>query len=202
MKRGLDSDTPLGPHAACLAQAGYTFACRYIKRTASALTHAEAKALSAAGLYVVSIVEIGSPTSAGYFSYARGLEDADFAYAYARDHLIQPAGSVIYFAVDYDAALADLKGPIAAYFKGVLQAFDSASGGHPEYHIGVYGSGLTCSKVFMNTAVTHTWLSMSTGWRGSRTFLGWNLKQTVGGTACGVSIDEDESRGAGGGWKV
>jgi hypothetical protein len=200
--KGLDANTILTPHAKCIKYAGFGFCARYIKRTASALTHAEAQTLSAAGLYIVSVVEIGSPTQASYFSHARGMEDGTFSYSYMRDQLKQPVGSCCYFAVDFDASLADIKGPITDYFKGILQAFDGSSNGHPVYPIGVYGNGLCCGTLLKTTAVTYSWLSMSMGWRGSRSFKGWNLKQAAGGTVCGVSVDYDQSNSHGGGWKL
>jgi hypothetical protein len=202
VSKGLDANQDLSAHAACLAKAGFGFACRYIKRLPSALTHAEAVALSAAGLSVVSVVEIGSPTSVAHFSQARGLEDGAFAYAYARDHLKQPTSAPIYFAADFDATPADIQGPINAYFMGVTAAFEKNGFGSPAYPIGVYGSGATCAWLLKNTAVTYAWLAMSRGWRGSKTFSGWNIRQLVGETVCGVSVDTDESRGHGGGFQV
>jgi hypothetical protein len=203
--KGLDANTPLGPHADCIAKSGFHFVGRYIKRTNSALTHAEAQVLSTAGLSIVSVVEIGFPTHAAYFSQAKGQEDGSFAYSYAHNHLKQPVGSCLYFAVDYDASLADIKGPITSYFKGILDAFHNsgnATGGHPAYALGVYGSGLTCATLLKTTAVSYAWLSMSMGWQGSRSFKGWNLKQSAGGTVCGVLVDYDASNGHGGGWTL
>ncbi len=198
MSRGLDANQNLAPHAKCIKDLDYLFCARYIKRSPSALTHAEAVALSTAGLYIVSVVEIGSPTSAGYFSHTRGVEDGDFAFSYARDHLKQPTGSALYFTVDYNAALADLKGPVTEYFKGILSVLPVT----PSYHVGVYGSGLCCSTILKGTAVTHSWLSMSKGWRGSRSFTGWNINQLVGETVCEVSVDTDVSNGSAGGWRL
>jgi hypothetical protein len=44
---------------------------------------------------------------------------------------------------------------------------------------------------------------MSRGWCGSRTFAGWNLRQSVAeGAGCGLSVDLDESSGHGGGFKI
>jgi glycoside hydrolase-like protein len=196
---GLDANTPLGSHAECIVNEGFTFVARYYKNTDSCLTRAEALALSAAGLNIVAVVERGSPTSADYFSHARGLADGAFALRKARDQIRQPAGSPVYFAVDYDASLHEVAGVVAEYFTGVHEAFGS---GEALYPIGVYGSGLVCSHLLVHTPVTYAWLSMSKGWRGGHTFKGWNLNQTVGSTVCGIPVDLDESAGHGGGFRV
>ena len=196
--RGCDANQDLSNHATCLAKAGFTFACRYYKSSPSCLSKAEAMALSAAGLYVVTIVENGSPTSAAYFSHAKGLEDGMFAIKNAL-FVGQSAGSPIYFAVDHDASQAEVLGVITDYFTGVVAAFAKTGNAHP---IGVYGSGLVCSHIKKSIPGSYAWLSMSTGWAGSHTFADWNLKQTVGSTVCGISVDEDISQGHGGGWKI
>src|SRR6266566_2864274 len=192
MIKGLDANTPLTNHAECIKRAGFSFCCRYLKETESRLTHTEAKSLSAAGLYIVSIVERGFPTSSSYFSHTKGMEDGAWSYTYMKDELKQPIGSCCYFAVDYDASLSDIKGPIKDYFNGILKSF--SAGGHPEYAIGVYGSGATCRWLLKNTHVTYAWLSMSMGWLGSRSFKGWNIKQSISsGPVCSLSVDLDIS---------
>src|SRR5438552_6316710 len=107
MNRGLDANVNLTAHARCIKDAGFSFVCRYYKHTASSLSRAEALALSTAGLNVVVVVEIGSPTSAGYFSHAKGVEHGTFAYQKARDQIKQPPGSPIYFAAHYYVSQAD-----------------------------------------------------------------------------------------------
>lgn len=201
MGKGLDANTPLTHCAPCIRGAGYAWVGRYFKHTHSALTRAEAEAISRAGLYIVSVVEAGFPTEPGYFSLEKGKADGAFAYQFAQ-RLGQPHGSAIYFTVDYDAALTDLRERIIPYFQGILHAFQAASSNNPAYAIGVYGSGLTCATVTKGTPATHTWLAQSRGWRQSRTFQGWNLRQGRGATVCEVSVDTDESNGHGGGWKL
>ncbi len=199
MSKGCDSNVDCGGRAACLFNAGYTFCCRYFKSAGHPLTAQEAHALSKAGLSIISLVERGFPTGPEYFSLARGAADGRWAYTYART-LGQPQGAPIYFAVDFDCDQNTVSGPIAQYFRGVQASFDGES--EPLYPIGVYGSGLVCSWLLRHTSVTYAWLAMSSGWRGSKTFRGWNLRQTGSATACGMRIDEDESQGAGGGWKL
>jgi hypothetical protein len=76
--------------------------------------------------------------------------------------LRQPAGSAIYFAVDFDASSAQLANEIGAYFQAVKEGFTTASA---PYTIGVYGSGLTCRTISASGAASYTWLAGSTGWR-------------------------------------
>lgn len=197
MGKGIDSNVSLAPHAACLKAAGIDFVCRYLKHTSSCLTRSEAEALSHAGLYIVTVVEAGFPTSVDYFSKAKGLSDGAWAYRYAHEVIQQPGGSAIYFAVDYDASQTDLAGPIKSYFQGIHEAF----GPNPLYAVGVYGSGATCAYITKNTPTQYSWLTMSKGWRGGHTYKGWNINQLVGANICGVSVDTDETNGHGGGWK-
>jgi hypothetical protein len=205
MAQGLDADVDCSAQAQCIKDAGFDFVARYYKFTSRSqpLTRSEVVALSQAGLDLVAVYESGLPTSASYFSHARGIQDGTRAYQYARDEIRQPAGSPIYFAVDYDASPGDFQGVITEYFKGIAQAFDTASGATPAYPIGVYGSGSTCAWMLTHTNVTYAWLAMARGWRGSRTFAGWNLRQRVAtNLVCGISVDLDESNGHGGGFKI
>ena len=196
--KGIDANTDLTNHATCLKGAGIDWVGRYYKHGSSCLTRSEASVLSHAGLYIVTVVEAGFPTSAGYFSHAKGLSDGAWAYRYAHEVIGQPGGSAIYFAVDFDASLEDLAGPIKSYFQGIHEAF----GPNPLYAVGVYGSGATCASITKNTPTQYSWLTMSKGWRGGRTFKGWNINQLAGATICGVSVDTDETNGHGGGWKL
>lgn len=198
MAKGLDANVNLALHAACLKAAGIDFVCRYLKHTPSCLTRSEASVLSHAGLYIVTVVEAGFPTSVDYFSKAKGLSDGAWAYRYAHEELGQSPGSCIYMACDFDATQADVSGPIKDYFLGVHEAF----GPNPLYAVGIYGSGAACAYITKNTPTPYSWLSLSKGWRGSRAYKGWCLNQTNGGTICGVNVDFDESNGHAGGWKL
>lgn len=202
MAKGVDLNSIITPAVAkCLYEHQYTFACRYLKHTASCLTRAEVETISQAGMSVVMIVEAGFPTTLGYFSHAKGKEDGTFAYRHAQA-LGAPAGAAIYFAIDFDPGPAEVHTAIAAYFQGIEAAFLTEGDEHPIYPIGVYGSGLVCEWLAAHVGVTYTWLAMSRGWRGSKLYEGWSIKQTVGAALCGVQVDEDISNGHGGGWKL
>lgn len=200
MKRGISTNRNVTNHASCLKQLGIDFAFRYYSQTTQQpekrLTQAEAEALSAAGVQIGVVYE-DAPTSLSYFSGTRGHQDAVNAYNAALS-LHQLPGSAIYFAIDYDAALADISGSIFDYFKGVDQGMRDASGGNSTYLIGVYGSGAACD--FIKTQcpfVRYSWLAESTGWLGSKTYAAWDVNQAIATTdLCGFSADEYEENQA------
>jgi len=182
MKRGISTNRNVATHAACLKQQGMDFVFRYYSltthQTEKRLTQAEAEALSAAGLEIGVVYE-DAPTSLSYFSGGRGHRDAVNAY-HAALSLHQPPGSAIYFAVDYDAARADISGPILDYFNGIDQGMKDAGGGNSAYVAGVYGSGAVCD--FMKTQcqfVRYSWLAESKGWLGSKTYAAWDINQAI-----------------------
>lgn len=205
MANGIDATQDCSSHAGALKAAGYGFVGRYyfsiVSHAKVKLTHAEALALSAAGLFIVAVFE-NSSNSSGYFTHAKGVSDGTAAFRYAADHVKQPFGSPIYFAVDYDASTADLNGGIAAYFRGVAEAFEAERHGGATYPIGVYGSGLVCGGLSTHGLVTYTWLAQSTGWSGYHTFTGWNIKQGPETTVLHLDVDTDETHGKGGGFQV
>ena len=207
MAKGLDINHDCGGIAKALAADGYEFIARYYKMTQGShpLTHKEARALTDAGLSIVAVWENGFPNSRGYFSYARGVHDGVAAYHYALTETRQPAGTPIYFAVDYDAAHEEISGGISDYFHGVRDGFHTIGRGAPAYAIGVYGSGCVCDWLLSHLpAVTYAWLSLSVGWCGYSAFTRWNIKQSggAGATVHGLPADYDESAGHGGGFKV
>lgn len=201
--KGLDAAVSLADAASCLKAGGFSFVARYYNANdpGKNLTKAEAQALSDAGVSVVSVWENGYPTEAKYFDLAKGIYDGEGAAKIAQE-VGQPAGTPIYFAVDFDAAESDLP-TIDAYFTGVAQGVANILGGG-EYGIGVYGSGQTCAYVLAhNPHVAHSWLAGATGWAGYDSFGAsrrWNLRQGGWGNICGASVDLDVSQGNGGGW--
>jgi hypothetical protein len=180
MTQGFDSPQNCSAKAEAIRAAGFRFVARYyfdiVSHAKTKLTRAEAEALSVAGLYVVAVYENG-PDHPGYFSHSKGVSDGTAAFRYAADQIDQPLSSPIYFAVDYDASGADLNGGIADYFRGLSDAFAAESDGAETYPLGVYGSGLACSRLTTSGAVTFAWLAQASGWSGFHTFTAWNLKQ-------------------------
>ena len=205
MTQGFDSPQDCSAKAEAIRAAGFRFVARcyydIVSHAKTKLTQPEAAALSAAGIYVVAVFENG-PDHPGYFSYAKGVSDGTAAFRYAADRIVQPLGSPIYFAVDYDASEADLRGGIADYFQGLADAFTAESNGDGTYSIGVYGSGSTCLQLLASGAAAFTWLAQAGGWSGFHAFTAWNLKQGQTQTVLGLSVDLDESQGHGGGFQV
>ena len=198
MKKGLDASVDLTRFASSLKAKGYDFAGRYynINSPSKNLSLAEAHILSKVGLNIVAVWENGFPTTTSYFNYAKGVHDGTSAYHYASEQIGQPGQTPIYFAVDFDASNADINA-IIQYFKGIQDAYNTISQNNPVYSIGVYGSGLVCSKVLDSNIATFAWLSQSSGWQGSGTFNNFNIKQGLDINECpelgGVNVDPDES---------
>ena len=190
---GLDTNRDCSSIAEMIVADGRQFVCRYYAHPGSkkGLMSDELQKLRKANLKVVAVWENGYPTSAGYFSYSQGVNDGVGAYKYAVQ-IGQPAGTPIYFAVDYDASTADLNGGIANYFKGVAFGMETAARGASKYAIGVYGSGESCIFALSSGFATYSWLSMSTGWSG-HTFGGWNIRQSKGRKFGDIDVDFDES---------
>ena len=147
------------------------------------LTHAERADCTAAGIANGFVFERGNTID--YFVPGKGTEDAAIAIAYFA-LLGVPAGQKIacYFAVDFDAAIADLNGRIMVYAREFHTAMTAAG-----FLTGVYGSGATCRELKNAGFVHFTWKAQSTGW-GGYSFIGWDIRQGMGSVA-GLSSDPD-----------
>jgi glycoside hydrolase-like protein len=178
------------------------FVARYYRDPTSrwpTLSASEAAMLSAAGMNIVAVWEYHSARP-DYFSYQSGYADALNAYRQARA-VGQPAGSAIYFAVDYNAPDADIRGSIDRYFRGVHAGLASL-GGNPYYRVGVYGSGAVCGYLKRARLAQYAWLSNSTAWSGYGGFTDWNIKQGRGTLSLSFSHDWNQAREDYGGFQV
>jgi hypothetical protein len=191
MPRGFDTSTDCTAIAPGIKSAGYDFVCRYYSHNLrKCLTLAEGKALSAAGVSIVTIWE-DLPLSDSYFSRSSGAKDGASAYHMA-SQLGQPLSSAIYFAVDYDIDPARVAGgPLADYFAGVGDGFAAAAGGAGVYAIGIYGSGAACDGIVSAGLAQYAWLAQSTAWHGTAGYTGWNICQGMGATLLGIGVDTD-----------
>lgn len=130
--------------ATCLKQQGYTTLIRYYCRadiTWKRMMPKEAVALSRAGLKLAAVYQ-NRQNQPQDFSEAKGKAAGRDAYDYAENSIFQPAGSAIYFSVDFDPSEAVVKNNVVPFFAGIKKAFkEAAGGGAPDYKIGVYGSG-------------------------------------------------------------
>jgi peptidoglycan hydrolase-like protein with peptidoglycan-binding domain len=163
---GMDAGVDCSAFASCIANAGMKFVVRYYSRfLTKSITRQEAVALSAANLQVAVVYE-DSNDDINFFSSELGRENAAKALLLATG-TGQPAGSAIYFAVDFDPNADQVRGPISDYFRAVSQAFAAAP---TRYDVGIYGSGLACRLIRDAGLATFTWLSGSTGFQESTTF--------------------------------
>lgn len=182
----------------CLQKNNIAFVGRYYSQTTHVegkkLTAGEAQLLSQGGIDVVAVYEDG-PTSYSYFSATRGTHDANGALAQAAA-VGQPAGSAIYFTVDYDAAQSDIAANITAYFEAIAAAIGT------QYVVGVYGSGDTCTAILKSGHARLAWLAQSTGWGGYHGFNDWVIKQGPEQSVCGLNSDTDVAQGNFGAFRI
>ncbi len=163
---GMDASLDCSAFASCIAATGMKFVARYYSTSVrKTMTLAEAVALSEAGLQVAAVYE-DSSNAVQFFSAELGKEHAARALLLAAG-IGQPAGSAIYFAVDFDAVAAEVRGPITDYFQEVSAALAVTA---TRYAIGVYGSGLTCRMIRDAGLAALTWLAGSTGFQESAKF--------------------------------
>jgi hypothetical protein len=191
MKRGISTNRNLTAIAPDLKDLGLDFVFRYYSFTThqpqKRLTLVEAEALWTAGIEVGVVYE-DNPVAASYFSNDRGHADGGRANQFGME-LEQPDGSAIYFAMDADFTHAEIAGPILAYMQGVNDGMNAVGS---TYGIGVYGSGAACAFLKANCPfVQFTWLAESTGWTGSATYKGWDVKQFVAKTNFGTLTKDD-----------
>lgn len=106
------------------------------------------------------------------FTYSQGFQHALNAHQLATGFGFN-RGTVIYFAVDYDATQDDIDAVIIPYFQGIQTGL--ASKGKKYVH-GVYGSRNVCTNVTNKTFARHSFVSgMSWGFSGNLGFpLPWN----------------------------
>ncbi len=110
--------------------------------------------------------ETFSDTKRASFDAQRALDLAN--------ELGQPPGTAIFFGVDLPVDEAHLK-PVEAYIGAVQKKIEGGG-----FVLGVYGNGLTCSKL-ANT-VKYCWLSQSTGHPGSQEYAKkseWDILQCL-----------------------
>jgi peptidoglycan hydrolase-like protein with peptidoglycan-binding domain len=202
------SKTVTVARAQALKAAGYTTIGRYLENVPDdpndnstplnkKLQPGELDIIFGAGLKVFPIFQWGGST-AGYFTYARGWDEGLAAHHAAVGYGFDP-GTVIYFAVDYDATQAEIDAQIVPYFRGVAGALTTK--GNRFVH-GVYGSRNVCSQVSQTTYARWSFVSgMSTGFSGNMGFAlpeNWAFNQIqtkiIGSGDGTLEIDKDVYR--------
>ena len=137
-----------------------------------------------------------SANKSSYFTAANAQADAQSAADYA-DNLKLQFGSIIYFAVDYDATDAEITSLILPYFKTLYSNFMTAGKG--KYRVGVYGTRNLCTRVCNAGYACSSFVSdMSTGFSGNLGFPipdNWAFDQfsttTISSGGKSIEIDKD-----------
>ena len=183
-----------GVDTAAITGDGYKFVGEYIGTTSNNgyLTETDAQTLAQDDISIVSIFE-RTPTSVSYFS----IPNADFDASDAITAAIadgQPAGSAIYFTVDYDPTNPSDFSAIDSYFREIRTDLDSSN-----YTLGIYGPGDVLAKLAADTQVApdFTWLD-SYAWPANG-FTGQNLTRiqnsvSASPTSVGFDVDLDTAR--------
>lgn len=167
-----DCMTPLNDaRAKALKANGYTTVGRYITGgTQKLLTPSEVGTILANGLRFFPIYQEYN-NALSYFDKAQGEAQAEKAHASALN-LGLPLGTIIYFAVDYDAVADEVRSNILPYFDGINWGLKHLGS---RYSVGVYGSRNICSMVSSRGYAVSSFVSgMSTGFSGN---LGFPLPQ-------------------------
>jgi peptidoglycan hydrolase-like protein with peptidoglycan-binding domain len=136
------------------------------------------------------------------FTYSHGYRHALNAHQLAVGYGFN-RGTVIYFAVDYDATQEQIDSAIVPYFQGVQAGL--ANNGKKYVH-GVYGSRNVCINVTNRTYARHSFVSgMSWGFSGNLGFplpANWSYNQikefTVTNGSDKFDLDRDVARNNGG----
>lgn len=197
-------DTPFNTESSisCLQSKGVRTVIRYYNFSNSSvfprkrLELPEAEALTANGMQIAVVFQQRQSQVAD-FSELKGFAAGRTAFRHAQHNIGQPAGSGIYFSVDFDASNSEINNNVAPYFEGVRRAFTEESGGNPEYRVGVYGSGLVSSTLTERGLIELTWLAMSRGFRGTKQALDageFHLNQLApASTLCGLGVDFNDA---------
>ncbi|KDN79348.1 hypothetical protein DF19_28515 [Streptomyces olindensis] len=153
---------------------GYRYVGRYLNEASAGggskmIEEGELATIFAAGMRVFPIFQDHGRSLAEY-NWANGRKHGQWAHDQAV-HFGFNRGTVIYFAVDYDATVEDMP-RILEYFRGVTSGLSSKG---KRYLHGVYGSRNVCAQVTQATDAAYSFVSgMSWGFSGN---LGMPLPQ-------------------------
>lgn len=187
-----DTSTKLTADTATkLKAAGYNDVGRYLTNTKSGtldkkMTKEELKIIEEAGLNVFPIYQTYGG-EASYFTWKQGRNDGGEAKKAAQSFGF-PSTVTIYFAIDYDALMEDIKTNIIPYFKGIREVVGRS------FKIGVYGPRAVCNKLLANGLAKYSFVSdMSSGFTGNIGQImpsNWAYEQFSEITECGIGIDK------------
>ena len=166
---------------------------RFTKMPEKRLIRSEAEAILNAGM-TVAVVHQAAGDHPAAFSHDSAIADATYSRDYASKVIGQPAGSAIYFAVDFDADQRDVNNRIVPYFRAVRSVLQS-SDELPNYSVGAYGDGVTLETLLDQGLVEFTWISQSVGFPGSKQFKRsgrWTLFQHLPSEIDGLDLDVND----------
>jgi hypothetical protein len=161
----------------CLQQTGVKVVFRYYAQAfqpsipEKILKPDEAIALSKAQISIGVVYQYNAG-SKNAFNLEQGKVDGRFARDYAANTIKQPAGSAIYFGVDYDVqhdpahdTRREIDNNIVPHFRGLVAAM-AEDKDYVTFDIGVYGAWNVCDRLVKENLVKYTWLSQSTDYGG------------------------------------
>jgi peptidoglycan hydrolase-like protein with peptidoglycan-binding domain len=190
-----------------LSANGYKYIGRYLTGTygagiSKAMTVQEANNIINGGLRFFPIYQEGqylpgTSYAYTYFTAAQGTYDAQRAIDAALA-LGLPSGTVIYFAVDFDALDSQITSNVIPYFQKVSEALSQSI-----YKTGIYGTRNVCSRVAAKGYSCSSFVAgMSTGWSGNLGFKipdDWAFSQvteyTIGVGSGSIGIDKNAFSG-------
>ncbi|MGP3952853.1 glycoside hydrolase domain-containing protein [Streptomyces sp. 7N604] len=199
-----DGVTMITPaRAQALKDAGYKYIGRYLFNPSSTslpekqIQPGELATIKEYGLRCFPIFQTWS-RSADYFSYNQGTSDAFKAIEWAQYHGFKP-GTIIYFAVDYDAMDGEVTQYIVPHFRGVMRTI----GENSSYGVGVYGPRNVCQRIADAGYSAASFVSdMSSGFSGNLGYpmpTNWAFDQiatiTVGSGSGAIEIDNNIASG-------
>lgn len=197
---GVTMVTP--PRAQALKDAGYEYIGRYLFNPSARLPEkqiqpGELVTIKDAGLRCFPIYQTWSG-SADYFDYLQGTNDAFKAIEWAQYHGFKP-GTIIHFAIDYDAMDDEVTQYIVPHFQGVMRTISENS----SYGVGVYGPRNVCQRIADAGYSATSYVSdMSSAFSGNLGFpmpTNWAFDQiatiTVGSGSGAIEIDNDIASG-------
>lgn len=189
------------PTIKTLVANGYKYVGRYLTGTynggiSKALTREEAELIINSGMNFFPIYQTSAREEA-YFTPEKGIEDANSAIE-AASKLGVPRGTIIYFAVDFDAMDYQITNSIIPYFEKVYSVVSQS-----DYKVGIYGARNVCSRVSDKGYACASFVSdMSSGFSGNLGFTipdNWAFDQfatvSIGEGNGKIEIDKDAISG-------
>ncbi|NEA44329.1 glycoside hydrolase domain-containing protein [Streptomyces sp. SID11385] len=199
-----DGVTMITPaRADALRAAGYAHVGRYLYNPSTTslpekqIQPGELATIKAAGLSCYPIYQTWS-RSADYFGPDQGTADAFNAIDWAQYHGFKP-GTIIYFAVDYDAMDGEVTDYVLPHFRAIMRTIGESS----SYGVGVYGARNVCQRVAdAGYAAVSMVSDMSSGFSGNLGYplpTNWSFDQistvTVGSGTGSLEIDNNIASG-------